>query len=194
MERTLAGVVGFFEDPQALTKAVVRVREAGYESFDSYTPYPVHGLEHAQGLKRSPLPWVTFFAGLTGFAAAFGLQYWTSVMDWPVNIGGKPLNSWPAFVPILFELTVLFASLATVGAMFLLNGLPNTNRRAFDPNITRDRFALMIDAPKPRGEDDEEVQASAEAAQKQFSESEASTFLKSLGAKEVRSVYAEGWF
>ncbi|MGZ3708324.1 MAG: DUF3341 domain-containing protein, partial [Bdellovibrionota bacterium] len=140
--RQLTGVIGFFADPDQLIEATQKVRDARYEHFDAFTPYPVHGLEAAQGLKRSPLPFVTFGAGLTGACCGFLLEYWTSAVDWPLIVGGKPFNSWPAFVPIMFEATVLFAGLATVGAMFLLNGLPNLRRKIFDPAITRDKFAL----------------------------------------------------
>lgn len=170
----LAGVVGFFDNPGALIEATKKVRAANVASFDCYTPYPIHGLDKVQGLKRSPLPFVTLGAGLTGFMCACALQYWTSAVDWPLNVGGKPLWSWPAFVPIMFELTVLFAGLATVGAMFLINGLPNTKKRAFDPNITRDRFAIMIDAP--------------------VDVSQAQSLLKSCGATDVKSVETQGWF
>ena len=121
----LAGVIGFFSDPHDLLKATEKVRDSHFKNFDAFTPYPVHGMDAAQGLKRSPLPFVTFAAGLTGCTLGFMLQYWTSVVDWPLIVGGKPFNSWPAFVPIMFECTILFAGLATVGGMFLLNGLPN---------------------------------------------------------------------
>ena len=120
--KQLAGVIGYFEDDHDLIHAMEQVREAKYQYFDAFTPYPVHGLDAAQGLKRSPLPFVTFAAGITGCTLGFLLQYWTSAVDWPINVGGKPMNSWPAFIPVTFECTVLFAGLATVGAMFLLNG------------------------------------------------------------------------
>ncbi len=191
--KELVGVVGFFDRPSALMDATRKTRDAGWDSFDVYTPYPMHGLEKAQGLRRSPLPWVTFGAGLTGFTCAFLLQYWTSAVSWPVNIGGKPLNSWPAFVPVLFELTVLFAGLATVAGMFILNGLPNLKRKAFDPSITRDRFAVMIEAP-PRPRDEDEAPKPLKAGVRPFSESDAGSFLKGVGAQDVRAVYAEGWF
>src|SRR5579885_3487886 len=145
--RVLSGVIGFFPNAHATVEAMKKVRDARYQSFDAFTPFPVHGLEAAQGLKRSPLPYVTFVAGLTGCTVGFLLQYWTSAVDWPLNIGGKPFNSWPAFVPIMFELTVLFAGLCTVGAMFAFNGLPNVLRKAFDPGLTRDRYAIVIEAP-----------------------------------------------
>ncbi len=198
----LAGVVGFFDSASSLMDATKKIRDANYESFDCFTPYPVHGLEKAQGLKRSPLPFVTMGAGLTGFMCAMLIQYWTSAVDWPLNIGGKPLWSWPAFVPIFFELTVLFAGLCTVGGMFLLNGFPNTKKRAFDNNITRDRFAIMIDAPKLKSAEElEDMDDSAVlkykarlARFKAFEESEAKSYLQSLGAKEVKSVEVRGWF
>jgi hypothetical protein len=175
------------------------VRDSRYEHFDAYTPFPVHGLEAAQGLKRSLLPFVTFGAGLAGFCLAFLFQYWTSAVDWPLIVGGKPFNSWPAFVPIMFELTVLLAGLSTVAAMFLFNGLPNTKRRIFDPSLTRDRFALVIEAPLKVEEDDvdeedREALRARKARYKAFEEAEATEFLKKAGAKEVRSVYTEGWF
>ena len=195
----LSGVIGFFDDTHTLIDATARVRDAQYEHFDVYTPFPVHGLEHAQGLKRSPLPFVTFGAGLAGFSLAFLLQYWTSAVDWPLIVGGKPFNSWPAFVPIMFELTVLLAGLSTVAAMFIFNGLPNTKRRIFDPSLTCDRFAVVIEAPlqvevEEDGEGPSEAELRRKAKFKPFSESEATEFLKKVGAKEVRSVYTEGWF
>lgn len=178
-QRELSGVLGFFEDPHAMVDAARKVREAGYDAFDTFTPFPIHGMDDAMGLKRSPIPYVTFLAGLTGFTLAFTLEYWTSAIDWPLNIGGKPLNSWPAFVPIMFELTVLLAGLSTVAAMFAFNRLPNVKYKAFDPAITRDKFALLI---------------GASSKGKSFNESEASQFLKQLGAREVKTVFAEGWF
>ncbi|MBC7385326.1 MAG: DUF3341 domain-containing protein [Cryobacterium sp.] len=198
----LAGVVGFFENPQSLMEATKKLREANYQSFDAFSPFPIHGLEKAQGLKRSALPFVTMGAGLTGFMCAVLLQGWTSVVSWPLNVGGKPYWSWPAFVPIFFELTVLFAGLATVAGMLIVNGLPNLNKRAFDNNITRDRFALMIDAPKLKTaeelgdmDDDEILKYRTRLAKfKAFEESEAKSFLTNLGAIDVKAVEQRGWF
>lgn len=193
--KQLAGVVAYFDDPSSLIAAMNKVREARYESFDAFTPYPVHGLEAAQGLKRSPLPYVTFLAGLTGCAIGYGFQYFTSAVDWPLNVAGKPLNSWPAFVPVMFELTVLIAGLSTVAAMFALNGLPNIFRRSFDPRLTRDRFAILIEAPqKKSSEDDDGESEKKKTGFKPFAEQEAQDFLKSVGAREVKTVYHEGWF
>ncbi len=189
----LSGVVGFFNDAHVLIEATKKVRDQNYQFFDCFTPYPVHGLEAAQGLKRSPLPFVTFVAGLTGGTLGYLFQYWTSAVDWPINVGGKPFHSGPAFIPITFELTVLFAALSTVGAMFLLNGLPNTRRKSVDPSVTCDRFAIVIERPPVVAEDDEKGQAK-QAKYKRFDEAEAKGLLEKLGASEVRSVYAEGWF
>jgi hypothetical protein len=180
----LAGVVGLFSDPHRLVQATEKVRSSKYKHFDAYTPYPIHGLDAAQGLTRSFLPFVTFAAGITGCTLGFLLQYWTSAVDWPINVGGKPFNSWPAFVPIMFECTILFAGLATAGAMFLINGLPNNRRKAFDPRITCDQFALMIETPPAGGQEPVE----------KFNETQVMDFLKALGAQEVRTVYTEGWF
>ena len=174
----MAGVLGFFKDPDSLVVAMEKVKNSKHRSFDAFTPYPIHGLEHAQGLKRSILPYVAFLAGLTGILCAFGLEYWTSAVDWPLNVGGKPYNSWPAFVPIMFELTVLLSGLATAGAMLAINGLPNITKKAFDPSLTRDRFAIIIE----------------NSLTAPLDEREASEFLRQLGATEVKTVYSEGWF
>lgn len=187
-DKTLSGVLGFFESPQRLLEAMKQVRDSGYECFDAFTPFAVHGMDEAMGIKRSILPYITFVMGLTGFACAFGLQVWTSVVDWPLNVGGKPFYSWPAFVPILFELTVLFAGVSTAIGMILINRLPNTKYKAFDPSITRDQFAVWIGYP---GNDSED---GAEPTQgKRFEVSEVSQFLQRLGARDVRPVYNEGW-
>lgn len=195
-EQKLAGVLGFFDDAHSLIEGTRKVRDAKYRYFDAFTPYPVHGLDAAQGLKRSPIPYVTLAAGLTGFMIALGFQYWTSAVDWPLNVGGKPFFSWPAFVPIVFELTVLLGGLATAGAMFALNGLPNTKRKIFDPSLTSDRFAVVIEAPPAELDEDPEGGEEDPKAKhfKPFDVREAAEFLKQAGAKEVRTVYQQGWF
>ncbi len=193
-QNQLAGVIGFFDDAHDLIHAAEKVRDSHYKDFDAFTPYPVHGLDAAQGLKRSPLPFVTFAAGITGCTMGFLLEYWTSVVDWPLNVGGKPFNSWPAFVPVMFECTILFAGLATVGGMFLLNSLPNVKKKSFDPRLTRDRFALLIEAPAKVTKSEEDASSKSKAPSKPFNETEAQEFLRSSGAKEVKSVYSEEWF
>ena len=201
-QKELSGIVGFYNDPHALKAAMVKLRQANYQDFDAFTPYPIHGMDGAQGLKKSWIPFATLGAGMCGLTCAFLLQWWTSARDWPLIVGGKPFNSLPAFIPIMFELTVLFAGLTTVGAMFFANGLPNLKRKSFDASITSDRFALFIGAPGTVGPDihghidDEKVAKVLKETSKykRFEESEAQNFLKSIGAQEVRSVYTEGWF
>ncbi len=165
------GVVGMWMDDHELVVAAAKVREAGYKKFDAITPFPVHGLEEAIGIKRSMLPWVTFFAALVGLASAVALEYWTSAVDWPLNVGGKPFFSGPAFVPIMFELTILFAALTTVGAMFVLMRLPKIDPPIIDPDLTSHKFAIFI----PQDEAG-------------YDASRAEQLLKGLGALEVRRI------
>lgn len=188
----IAGVMGLFAGPAELTKAAEKARDSKIESFDCYTPYPIHGLEQAQGLKPSYIPFVTLAGGVIGCIAGFGLQYWTSVIDWPINVGGKPLNSWPAFVPVTFESTVLFAGLATFGALLFFCKLPNVKKRAYSAGITCDEFALVIEAPEPKR--DPNADEDAPSVQSRFDTQSAENFLRSAGAKEVRVVYEQSWF
>jgi hypothetical protein len=191
--KALTGVIGYFDTPDALVTAMKQVRDARYENYDAFTPYPVHGLDAAQGLRRSPIPYVTFIAGLTGGSLGFLFQYWTSAVDWPIIVGGKPFNSWPAFIPVTFELTILFAGLATAGSMIIFNGLPNHKRKAFDPGLTRDKFAIVIEAPLPSS-GSSAADAQRASRFKKFELSEVQEFLRRLGAKDVKPVYAEAWF
>lgn len=196
--KQLAGVLGFFDSPESLIEGMKKVKAENYESIDAFTPFPVHGLEQAQGLKRSWLPFITFVAGITGCTLGFLLQYWTSAVDWPIVVGGKPFNSWPAFVPVMFEVTVLFAGISTVVGMILINRLPNVSRASFDPRLTLDRFAIIIEAPAPRDEHDEHHEIAPEITKssnfKTFSTQSAEGTLKSAGAKDIKVVYNEGWF
>jgi hypothetical protein len=117
---------------------------SGMAIHDVYTPYAVHGMDEAMGLRKSRLTWVCFFAGLTGFTCAVALQTWAAVFSWPLNVGGKPFFSGPAFVPVTFELTVLFASLTTVAALFARERLfPGASPKVL-PRVTNDRFALAL--------------------------------------------------
>lgn len=179
----LKAVIGFFDNPEDIIAGMKTVRGANFEQFDAYTPFPVHGLDEAQGLKKSWIPWVTLILGMSGTATAFGMQYWMSAVDWPHIIGGKPFNSWPAFVPIMFELTVLFAGISTFVALLISCGFPNVKKKIFDPSITNNKFAIAIEEP-----------AKAKSGFKAFSETEAIQLLKQAGAKDVRSVVQEGWF
>lgn len=171
MAKRIGGVVGLWSDDHELIAAANKVREAGYKKFDAITPFPVHGLEEAIGIQRSMIPWVTFFAGSLGLAAGLGLQYYTSAIDWALNVGGKPFFSGPAFMPVTFELTILFAALATVGAMFALTKLPKVDPPIIDPDLTSHKFAIFIP--------DNDVNYDAARAEQ---------LLKSLGAEDVRRV------
>ncbi len=165
------GLLGMFKDPEALKKAAEKVRDKNIKLFDAYTPFPVHGLERSMGLKTSFLPWITFIAGLSGGSFGLFFQWWTSAVDWGLNVGGKPLDSWPAFIPITFECTILFAGLATAGALIAVCGLPCFHIPPLDPSLTNDRFGLYISSKD-----------------KAYSENELKEILKSAGAYEVRVI------
>jgi hypothetical protein len=138
-------LVATFTDTEALLAAVRAVRQDSFRIYDVYAPYPVHDLDHAMGVKRSRLPWVTFVVGVLALGFALTFQFYTSVLDWPLNVGGKPDNSSLAFVPICFELTVLLSGLATVAALFLRARLyPGKKAPKFADDITNDAFALVL--------------------------------------------------
>src|ERR1700694_3900641 len=112
-------MVATFSDADSLVKAVKATTRENFKVYDVYAPYPIHGLDEAMGIRRSRLPWVTFIVGLSALTGALILQFYTSVLDWPLNVGGKPNNSTLAFLPITFELTVLLGGLSTVAALFI---------------------------------------------------------------------------
>lgn len=145
-------LIGYFDSEERILAATRAARESGYSIHDVYTPYAVHGMDDAMGLRPSRLTWVTFCAGLTGLTAALSLQLYTSVVSWPINVGGKPFNSFPAFIPVAFELTVLFAGLGTVAAFLARCTLFPGQKRAALPRVTDDRFALALDAEGPEAE------------------------------------------
>ncbi len=139
-------MIAVFEREQDILAAARTARGAHMEIHDVYAPYAVHGLDKAMGLRPSRLPWVCFALGLAGAALKIAFEYWTTAADWPVNVGGKPWNSLPAFVPITFEVMVLFAGVSTVIAYFFAAGLrPGRKARLAYPGVTNDRFALVIE-------------------------------------------------
>jgi hypothetical protein len=152
----LHGVLAEFDDPAALVRAAGRAREAGYTRLDAFSPYPIEALSEALRLPRTRLPWIVFFGGLTGTAAGYGLQYWASVMAYPLNIGGRPFHSMPAFIIPAYETTILFAAFAAVVGMIMLNGLPQPYHPVFNvPQFaaaSSDRFFLLIEARDPKFE------------------------------------------
>lgn len=139
-------MIAVFEREQDILAATRAARHERMEIHDVYAPYAVHGLDKAMDLRPSRLPWVCFALGLAGAALKIAFEYWTTAADWPVNVGGKPWNSLPAFVPITFEVMVLFAGVSTVIAYFFASGLrPGRKARLAYPGVTNDHFALVIE-------------------------------------------------
>jgi len=149
----MSAAIGYFDDEHHLLDAVRAARAAGMDVRDAFVPYAVHGLDEAMGQPRSRLPWVCFIAGLTGGALALSFELWTSVVSWPLNVGGKPFASVPAFIPVMFELTVLSAALTSVLAFFLRSRLFPGKRATALPRVTDDRFALVLEHDGPATRD-----------------------------------------
>ncbi len=147
------GLMAEFTGPNELTTAVRRVREAGYTHVDAYSPYPIEAVSEELEGHHSRVPLICLLGGIIGGIFGFGLQYWVSVIAYPVNIGGRPFNSWPAYLPITFETTVLFAGLSAVIGMLALNGLPMPYHPVFNVSgfarASSDRFFLCIEATDP---------------------------------------------
>ena len=147
------GLMAEFDDVQQLVEAARRTREAGYRHYDAYTPIPVEELAEVMHAHDNRLSWLVLAGGALGLIGGYGLQYWTSVIDYPLNIGGRPLHSWPAFIPPAFETTILGAALFCVLGMLALNGLPMPYHPVFNvPRFalsTRNRFFLCIEATDP---------------------------------------------
>lgn len=171
----LYGVVAEFDTPEAVIDAANQAREAGYKKMDAYTPFPVNGLDEALGMTNTRLGWLVLLGGITGGTLAFAMQYYANVIFYPLNIGGKPLNSWPNFIVITFECTILFAAFTAGLFMLARNGLPQPYHSIFNtPNFetaTRDHFFLCI-----------------EATDEKFDPEEISDFLRELSPLRVSKV------
>lgn len=168
----LYGLLAEFADAQALVAATHRAYEAGYRRMDAFSPFPIEGLAAALGFRKTHLPMVVLLGGMLGGATGYLLQYWTAAWDYPIDVGGRPFHSWPAFIPVTFELTILGAALAAVFGMLALNGLPMPYHPVFNvPRFalaSRDRFFLCIEAGDLR-----------------FDRDKTAAFLREIGARDV---------
>lgn len=169
------GLLAEFTEAEQLVHATTRARAEGYAQMEAYSPFPVEGLADALGFTRTWMPLVVLLGGILGASGGYYLQYWVSAVDYPLNIGGRPLHSWPAFIPVTFECTVLVASLAGVLGMLALNGLPRPHHPLFNveqfQHASVDRFFLCIRSTDPK-----------------FHESTTRAFLESLEGAQVYDV------
>lgn len=144
------GLLAIFNSPAALTAAARRVRAEGFTIFEAFSPFPLHGIDKVMGIKKSWISKVTLVMGLSGAGLLFLFQCWTSAVDWPLVVGGKPFISWPAFIPITFEGMILIGGISTALALFAACRLPGLNNRVLDDRLTDDRFGLFIDHCDPQ--------------------------------------------
>lgn len=174
-KQSIYGLMAQFDTADDVLSAAQRSYAAGYRKMDAYTPFPVEGLAEAVGFHHTLVPQLCLVGGLMGCIGGFCLQWWPNVIGYPLNIGGKPYNSWPSFIPITFELTVLLAGISTVFGMLALNGFPEPYHPVFNaPNFelaSRDKFFLCI-----------------EAADEKFDAEKTREFLQGLNAHEVNEV------
>jgi hypothetical protein len=173
------GLLAEFPNPGALLHAAEAVREEGYRHFDTHSPFPIHGMDDAMGLGNSKVGYFAFLGGVTGFAGAYLLQWWTAAVDYPINISGKPFFAVEPSVPIMFELTVLFAAFGAVGGMLALNGLP----RPYNPLFYSDRF---------EGASDDRFFLHVAASDEQFDADETAVMLRRIGATHIELVQDDG--
>src|SRR5947209_5796302 len=175
MPGSIYGLMAEFDDPKALVAATARAFREGYRRMDAYSPFPIEELHDALGGGHTRLPLIVLIGGLVGCAGGYGLQYWVSAIAYPINVGGRPLHSWPAFIPVTFECTILVAALAAVLGMLALNGLPMPYHPVFNvPRFalaSRNRFFLCI-----------------EASDQKFDLESTRRFLEALNPREVTTV------
>lgn len=152
-ETKLHGLVAEFQSAPEILSAARRAHQLGYRAMDAYTPYPVEDLAEALGMKKNRVSLITLICALSGSVTGYGMQYASAVWDYPINVGGRPLHSWPAFIPITFELTVLFGAIGGVLGMLWLNGLPRPHHAIFSTPFFEERsashFYLCLEARDP---------------------------------------------
>jgi Alternative complex III, ActD subunit len=169
------GLMAEFDNPTDVVAAARAAHEAGYRHVDAFSPYPIEELSEAVGVHHTRMPLIVLIGGIVGCLGGFLMQWYLSVINYPLNVGGKPLNSWPAFIPITFETTVLCAALAGIFGMLALNGLPEPYHPVFNaPNFalaSRDRFFLLV-----------------ESRDEAYDRERTAEFLRSLGPREVTDV------
>jgi len=163
------GIAGIWLDEHKMVEAARKTREMGVKGFDAISPFPLHDIDDAMGTPRSFIPYVSFIFGSLGCTFGIWFTWWVSAVDWPLVIGGKPMWSLPAFIPVIFECTILFAALSAVGTLFLLAGLPKVNPAIIDPDLTSHKFGLFVP---------EDAQG--------FDRSKVESLFKSMGADEVK--------
>lgn len=173
--KTLYGIIAEFSDVNSILKAAEKVREAGFSNWDVHSPFPIHGMDKAMGVRKTFLPWISIVCALTGTTVGLLMQWWMNAVDYPYLISGKPYFSLPANIPVIFELSVLFGALSTVAGMFILNGLP----RLYHPLITNERFLKVSD---------DKFFIAIEAIDPKFDRNSTKEFLSSLGSSAVEEV------
>lgn len=148
------GIMAEFTTPEAIYHACEKVRDAGYTNWDAHTPFPVHGLDEAMGVKRTVLPVLVFCGALTGILGALAMQWWMNYTDYPLVVQGKPFDAWEPFVPVTFELGVLLSAFTCLIGMLALNGLPRFHHPLFKKDrflkVSDDRFVIVVEATDPR--------------------------------------------
>jgi hypothetical protein len=169
------GVLAEFKTPEDLLKAAEEVRRRGFKFFDAFTPFPIEGLDEAVGFPKNRVGLVALVGGFLGGVTGFGMQWYADVIDYPINVAGKPYFSWPAFIPVTFELTVLFSALFGAIGMLALNGLPKLYHPVFAveefSRASKDRFFICIQATDP-----------------QFEKTATASFLSSLNPESIQEV------
>ena len=177
-EKKLYGILAECRNPKELIEIANTVSENGYRQYDTFSPFPIHGMDKAMRLRKSKLGWIVAGHGLLGLAGAFTMIYFMMVFDYPMNISGKTLFNMPAWIPVIFELTVLLSSFGAVFGMFFLNGLPKLNHPLFNSEdfkrASDDGFFVCIEADDP-----------------QFEESKVEDLLEKAGASNIQKVYDE---